>query len=984
MNNRSCFFKILISLILLFLIGNITPFYLIHDLHPLISEDCRVAYNLVNPIYIDDADPNYNWSKTALENTWCSGSGTWSDPYTIEDIVVNGNSISNCIDIRNSFRFFTIQNCTLFNSSVGYDFAAINLENVNNSLLVENNCSYNNGQGIRIIRAYNNTLQGNFIQYNDWDGILMRISANNTIDNNTITNNDRGIRIDQWPAGGIGINNIISNNKVHNNSGTGMTISDNEYLKIINNSVYNNQAGISTFTLSVSKSIFRGNFIHSHAVDNEGLSISGNNCTVVNNTIWDNGVGISVGGSNHMIRNNYLHSNDDGIRISYTNNSIIKENLIKNCNNLNGITFRSNNINLTMTRNKLINAIFNLETASGELSTVVTQSVDDSNLVNGKPVYFYANKYELGSTNFTNPGQIILFNCTESTITNLNDIPGGITLAYSENNTIANNSIHSLKFGLWLSHSEYNYILNNQISMIDVQFLIPAIRNGVLLEWSSYCKIYKNEIFSYYFGISLYFESTNNTLSYNIIYLTTVGIVIRSSKNYLYQNKIHQNGAGIFISPTGIGSCDHNDVRNNIITDNDWYGILLDASSNNTFIGNHITYNNITGMYIASVSNENLMFNNIFEGNLQNAQDDATNNQWDNGVIGNYWDDYTGYDLNEDGIGDIPYNITGSAGSQDRFPLLIISPVIVIENPNPYELFGFTPPEINLTITCSSIDTIWYTLSNETFKSINYTYTGFIEQNAWNSIGNGSVTIHFYVNNTYGLIGNNEVKVRKDIISPQVSIFDPILGQPFSFNAPFFNISVIEPNLDSIWYTINSGNTNFTIIEQTGKINESAWDNLPDGDLLLTFYAKDSLGNLASTEVVIEKDTGSPIITILSPNIGDTFGTTAPTFEISMIEDDLASTWYTVEGIAGTFSFTGLTGSINQDAWTDAPEGEITITFFALDNAGNIGNESVSVIKSITSQPVIPGYHIFLLIGISSTISIIITKMKIKNIKFKS
>ena len=29
------------------------------------------------PIYIDDSDPNYSWSKTASENDWCSGSGTW-------------------------------------------------------------------------------------------------------------------------------------------------------------------------------------------------------------------------------------------------------------------------------------------------------------------------------------------------------------------------------------------------------------------------------------------------------------------------------------------------------------------------------------------------------------------------------------------------------------------------------------------------------------------------------------------------------------------------------------------------------------------------------------------------------------------------------------------------------------------------------------------------------------------------------------------
>lgn len=87
----------------------------------------------------------------------------------------------------------------------------------------------------------------------------------------------------------------------------------------------------------------------------------------------------------------------------------------------------------------------------------------------------------------------------------------------------------------------------------------------------------------------------------------------------------------------------------------------------NTFIDN--TYH---GIKLLLGSSLNLIYNNEFidnnGGGIQ-AYDNGTNNQWDNGAIGNYWSDYSGADANDDGIGDTPYNITGVAGSADRYPI---------------------------------------------------------------------------------------------------------------------------------------------------------------------------------------------------------------------------------------------------------------------------------------------------------------------------
>ncbi|MHA1477292.1 MAG: hypothetical protein ACTSPU_03745, partial [Promethearchaeota archaeon] len=69
---------------------------------------------------------NLNWT-VANETDWCSGSGTWGDPYLIENMVINasGSPIGCGIFIENSINvYFTIRNVTIFETTNG-----IKLEN---------------------------------------------------------------------------------------------------------------------------------------------------------------------------------------------------------------------------------------------------------------------------------------------------------------------------------------------------------------------------------------------------------------------------------------------------------------------------------------------------------------------------------------------------------------------------------------------------------------------------------------------------------------------------------------------------------------------------------------------------------------------------------------------------------------------------------------------------------------------------------------
>jgi len=140
------------------------------------------------------------------------------------------------------------------------------------------------------------------------------------------------------------------------------------------------------------------------------------------------------------------------------------------------------------------------------------------------------------------------------------------------------------------------------------------------------------------------------------------------------------------------------DLINNTITDCDIYdnrgsGINIQSGSNNIITGCDI-HNNNRGVAIQSASN-NLVYLNIFRDNeYQNAFDDWPNNMWDNGTVGNYWDDYHGEDADGDGIGDKPYYIPGDGGGRDRYPLM-----------NPTDM---TPPKTTCYLTGDLGEDDWY------------------------------------------------------------------------------------------------------------------------------------------------------------------------------------------------------------------------------------------------------------------------------------
>ena len=99
-------------------------------------------------------------------------------------------------------------------------------------------------------------------------------------------------------------------------------------------------------------------------------------------------------------------------------------------------------------------------------------------------------------------------------------------------------------------------------------------------------------------------------------------------------------------------------------------GIYLRSSNSATVTNNTIYHNAGEGLLIYLGCGNNSILWNVFDANwIRGARDvsDLANNIFDY----NYWSHYTGTDADQDGIGDTPHAIAGTAGSVDPHPLML-------------------------------------------------------------------------------------------------------------------------------------------------------------------------------------------------------------------------------------------------------------------------------------------------------------------------
>jgi len=145
----------------------------------------------------------------------------------------------------------------------------------------------------------------------------------------------------------------------------------------------------------------------------------------------------------------------------------------------------------------------------------------------------------------------------------------------------------------------------------------------------------------------------NNTCSYN----TYGGVKLeRTHSTFIINNTCSYNGEyGVYLD---------DESSYNTIEDNTFEGNGIDIYTGEAAAAALAQTSGGYGIWMEDGSSGNIVTNNVFIDNLKNGQDDVVGNTYDY----NYWSDYIGYDADEDGIGDTPYTVGGTAGAVDEHP----------------------------------------------------------------------------------------------------------------------------------------------------------------------------------------------------------------------------------------------------------------------------------------------------------------------------
>jgi len=246
-----------------------------------------------------------------------------------------------------------------------------------------------------------------------------------------------------------------------------------------------------------------------------------------------------------------------------------------------------------------------------------------------------------------------------------------IRVRKSKNFLIQNLVLEKLFFGIYIEKSRNGKVFHNKIIgdaveeynsgngiqlwysknvQIEHNF-VQHVRDGIYLEFSDDCLI-KNNVSTLNVRYGLHFMFSNDdTYQDNTFENNGAGVAVMFSKRIKMYNNIFKENWGTASYGMLLKEINDGEIEGNTFEDNT-IGINIEGSNRinykqNTFINNGWAVKVKGACYTNKFTENNFLYNSFDIAYNSNVND----NEFDK----NYWSNYTGYDLDKNGIGDVPY-----------------------------------------------------------------------------------------------------------------------------------------------------------------------------------------------------------------------------------------------------------------------------------------------------------------------------------------
>jgi nitrous oxidase accessory protein len=241
-------------------------------------------------------------------------------------------------------------------------------------------------------------------------------------------------------------------------------------------------------------------------------------------------------------------------------------------------------------------------------------------------------------------------------------------------------------FGIWLEGADDARIVRNTVTgrrdlqstmrgngiqvynTTDAQVLdnhISYARDGIYVDVSRKAVFRGNRIHHLRYGTH-YMNTNNSVWENNEVYLNRGGLALMEVRHLTVRNNVAWGNAdhGIMLR-----TIEDSTVENNVVAGNGRGFFIYDAEFNT--VRANLVMNNAIGVHLAAGSGNNQVDGNDFIDNQQQLKYVASRDvEWGKRQ-GNYWSNYSGWDQNGDGKGDVAYEANDVVDRLNwQYPLL--------------------------------------------------------------------------------------------------------------------------------------------------------------------------------------------------------------------------------------------------------------------------------------------------------------------------